>query len=247
MKHMTFDSMIKGSAALLISTLISTPVLAANNSLDAADGDPANAVWVDNDGKMGVGTTAPSRDMEVKGDLLLSNRNHGGFFLMTSSNGSMEIASGNDDNSYIDFKGKSNLDADYMGRILYNDARASFAILGGKVGIGTANPQSTLAVNGKLTAKEIEVTNTGWADYVFKADYPLPKLETVEAHIKQFGRLPNMPNAQEIEEKGLNLGESQVKLLEKVEELTLYMIELNNEVKQQREEIARLKKELAQQ
>ncbi len=99
----------------------------------------------------------------------------------------------------------------------------------GRVGIGTTNPQSKLAVNGTITAKEVEVTLTGWPDHVFAESYRLRPLDEVETYIKEHNHLPDMPSAAEVEEDGVGLGDMQAKLLQKVEELTLYVIELKKE------------------
>jgi len=98
--------------------------------------------------------------------------------------------------------------------------------LGGNVGIGTLSPPSQylLSVNGAIGAKEVVVTNTGWSDYVFQPDYRLAELRDVGAYIKDNGHLPDIPTQQEVQEKGVSLGDMQAKLLAKVEELTLYMI-----------------------
>ncbi|WP_265132045.1 hypothetical protein [Chryseobacterium oranimense] len=82
----------------------------------------------------------------------------------------------------------------------------------------------------------------GWADYVFKKDYKLNSLESVEKHIEEKGHLPNIPSAKEVKENGINLGEMDAKLLEKIEELTIYVIQLNKDVKQLRDENKELKK-----
>ena len=108
-----------------------------------------------------------------------------------------------------------------------------FRIAGnGNVGIGTNNISDAfkLSVAGKMRAEEIEVSlSSGWADYVFAEDYKLKSLEEVEQYINEHNHLPNIPSAQEIEEEGLNIGEMQVKMMEKIEELTLYMIALKKE------------------
>ncbi|QHI35903.1 hypothetical protein IMCC3317_12510 [Kordia antarctica] len=77
---------------------------------------------------------------------------------------------------------------------------------------------------------KVELAAGIWADYVFKSDYNLKPLEEVEAFINTNGHLPNVPSATEIEKEGLNLGEMDAKLLEKIEELTLYVIQLKKEV-----------------
>ncbi|WP_303316699.1 hypothetical protein Q4Q34_07800 [Flavivirga abyssicola] len=92
------------------------------------------------------------------------------------------------------------------------------------VGIGTVNTGGwELAVNGKIRAKEIKV-ETGWADFVFENTYNLPTLKDVEQHIKEKGHLKDIPSAKEVAENGIFLGEMDSKLLQKIEELTLYTI-----------------------
>lgn len=106
----------------------------------------------------------------------------------------------------------------------------------GNVGIGT-DPQSTyrLAVDGAIHTKEVKVDLLGWADYVFENDYDLPSLEEVEQHITEKGHLINIPSAEEVETNGIELGEMNKLLLEKIEELTLYMIEMNKELEELRQ------------
>lgn len=101
----------------------------------------------------------------------------------------------------------------------------------GNVGIGVTNPQNKLDVNGIVHAKEVKVDLTGWADFVFEKDYHLPTLEEVEKHISDKGHLPNIPSEKEVLANGLSLGENQKLLLQKIEELTLYVIEQNKKIK----------------
>jgi len=118
-----------------------------------------------------------------------------------------------------------------------------FTILpSGNVGIGTTSPQYKLAVNGTVSTKEVIVTTTGWADYVFTPGYRLPPLGEVSAYIKVHHHLPDIPSQNEVGEKGVNLGEMQAKLLAKIEELTLHMIqadERNNRLEQQNSRLQR--------
>jgi hypothetical protein len=99
----------------------------------------------------------------------------------------------------------------------------------GNVGIGTADPGNyKLAVNGHIRTKEITV-ETDWSDFVFADNYQLMPLDKLEQHIKKERSLPGIPKENEVVENGVNIGEMQAKLLEKVEELTLYVIELKKE------------------
>lgn len=99
----------------------------------------------------------------------------------------------------------------------------------GHVGIGTPDPGSfRLAVNGSVRAKEV-VVETEWSDFVFEDDYDLPSLAEVERHIAEKGHLPDVPSAAEVAAEGVSIGAMQATLLQKVEELTLYLIDLKKE------------------
>ncbi len=111
----------------------------------------------------------------------------------------------------------------------------------GGVGIGTMNPNGwRLAVNGKIRAKEVKV-ETGWSDFVFHDNYKLPTLRQVENYIKEKGHLKDIPSAMEVEENGIYLGEMDSKLLQKIEELTLYTIQQEKKIEGQTQEIDKLK------
>lgn len=104
----------------------------------------------------------------------------------------------------------------------------------GNVGIGTtAQASYKLAVEGKIHTKEVKVDLNGWADYVFTKEYHLPTLEEVENHIKTKGHLINIPSAEEVEANGIELGEMNRLLLEKIEELTLYILDQETKYKDQ--------------
>ncbi|MEA1786086.1 LamG domain-containing protein [Arenibacter sp. GZD96] len=106
---------------------------------------------------------------------------------------------------------------------------------GGNVGIGTSDPGTyRLAVNGNVHAKEVKVDLIGWADYVFEKDYDLPSLEEVERHILEKGHLINIPSAAEVKAEGIELGQMDRLLLEKIEELTLYILQLKKENTEQK-------------
>jgi hypothetical protein len=108
----------------------------------------------------------------------------------------------------------------------------------GKVGIGTLSSGSfKLAVEGKIGAREVNVTTASWADYVFDDAYKLPSLQELEAYIKLNNHLPDVPTEAEVKANGVNLGEMNVLLLKKVEELTLLLIEQNKKLEAQNKKL----------
>ncbi|QLE02011.1 hypothetical protein HX109_10765 [Galbibacter sp. BG1] len=118
-----------------------------------------------------------------------------------------------------------------------------FTILqNGNIGIGTINPDARLAVKGNIHAQEVKLDLVGAVapDYVFKDDYKLKSIEEVEQFINREGHLPNVPSAEDLEKDGLDLKQMNLRLLEKIEELTLYVIQLKNENKTQQIAIERL-------
>lgn len=114
----------------------------------------------------------------------------------------------------------------------------------GSLGIGTTTTGNhKLAVEGSIGAREIKVEAAGWSDFVFKKDYNLPTLEEVEKHINEKGHLKDIPSEEEVLKNGINLGEMDSKLLQKIEELTLYIIEQKKSYNKQTEEIEKMKKQ----
>ncbi len=110
-----------------------------------------------------------------------------------------------------------------------NGANRIYINSSGNVGIGTDNPTYKLSVNGNVRSKEV-VVESGWADFVFDKKYNLLPLLEVEKYINKNKHLPNIPSAEEIQTNGLKVGELQTKMMQKIEELTLYVIELKKEI-----------------
>ena len=114
----------------------------------------------------------------------------------------------------------------------------------GKVGIGVANPTYRVHVDGTIYANKVIAEPVEWPDHVFEESYKLLSLSEVEASIEAQGRLPGMPSAAEAEKDGVGLLEINAGLLQKVEELMLYVIEQEKRLEQQNEEILFLKERI---
>jgi len=132
--------------------------------------------------------------------------------------------------------------ASITGALSANSATISgISNLNGNVTVGTTSQQAQLDVNGtvnaksaniagKIKTKEVQVTLAGWPDYVFNKDYNLLTLNEVEQFIAENSHLPNVPSAAQVEANGINLGEMNAILIQKVEELTLYILNLQKQI-----------------
>lgn len=103
----------------------------------------------------------------------------------------------------------------------------------GNVGIGIINPEDKLAVAGTVRAKEIYVQVSDWPDYVFRADYKITPLEVLKRQIMGSGHLPELPTSKQVDREGIPVGELNKKLVKKIEELTLYVIRQQEDIKKQ--------------
>ena len=188
----------------------------------------------------------------LSGGLLAQTQHIDGQTLLINPNGRTLVIERDNEDSWLTFHDPGDywysfgLDRSNGGMLSLNfggDLNSSQFVMDqyGNVGLGTSNPLGwRLAVNGQIRAKEIKV-ETGWADFVFKKDYYLPPLTEVESFIRENGHLKDIPSAEEVEKNGVMLGEMNSKLLQKIEELTLYMIEFNKELTRLKEENEELK------
>ncbi len=191
----------------------------------------ADRLTIKTDGNVGIGTNSPGTKLDVNGTFRAQD------VITVQTGGSYKVALNGLSDGYI-----AGRDNSFSQKFLINSNGDSW-FNGGNVGIGTTAPGTfKLAVNGNVRAKEIKV-ETGWSDFVFEKDYNLPTLEEVEEHIQDKGHLKDIPSAEEVAENGILLGEMDSKLLQKIEELTLYMIDMNKQIQQLKKENAELRKE----
>ncbi len=215
--------------------------------------DPVARLTLDNAGNAGIGTTSPKTKLHVTNGSTGSNPH--GFSDLVIEDDDHTMLSLLTPNNKTAYYGFSDSEDDYVGGIQYehlydrmifrvnNYGNNMTIINNGNVGIGTTTPDSKLAVNGRIHTKEVKVDLIGWPDYVFENDYNLPTLEEVEQHIQENGHLQNIPSAEEVKENGILLGEMNAKLLQKIEELTLYTIQQEKKIKDQENMIENIEKE----
>ncbi len=140
----------------------------------------------------------------------------------------------------------SNSNGQYINQYGIDGSSQSWIIRGyEREGVQAEFKNGGVNVNGVLKAKEVNVTSSGWADYVFEEGYRLMPLSEVKAFIEENNRLPNIQPEAEVRENGVNLAEINVKLLEKIEELTLYAIEQDEMLKKVLTRLSEVESKLA--
>ena len=225
-------------------------------------------------GDIGIGTTSPSNRLSIQGNdtdanqvsVTSANSNSGsssslsGLFDATndaSSDGNMAL-----------FRASARNTAGIYGTTLWGSKSTStsqegnFVILtetgsantyaerfiidgsNGNIGIGVSNPDSKLVVDGKIRSEEVKVEIINGPDYVFDEGYDLRTLDETKEYIFENKHLPEIPSAKEMETNGVELGDMNMRLLKKIEELTLYQIELLEEMEQQNKRLQEVEKEL---
>ena len=199
-------------------------------------------------GNLGLGTSNPAQRLDINGNIVVRNDIYGyrsgswglrmfagsspyngayiGVFpnnASTGKQGDVLLSAGNHPSANIDFVHWKN-----------GSQTLSMTVLeGGLVGIGTDQIPNgySLAVNGKVICEEVRVREyQNWPDFVFLPDYTMMSLYELEQYIQQENHLPNVPSAAEVSQSGYDVGEMNAILLQKIEELTLHVIDLQKQI-----------------
>ncbi len=187
----------------------------------------ATDLMVDNTGYVGVGVADPLVRLHVDGGTDVGNASGG--FLQLGAGNSLNVGF---DNNEIQARNNG-----VVSRLVLNNG-------GGAVQIGSAVTPTgySFSVNGKAICEELKIQDSSnWPDYVFHHDYKLESLGELREYIKENNHLPNIPSAVDVEKDGIEIGDMQKRMMEKIEELTLYVLQLEEKTKNLETEIAALK------
>jgi hypothetical protein len=216
------------------------------NQFANAQWRPINTSTTDNGnvyhlvGNVGIGTSTPIEKLDVSGRLALYGTGLDGSTFQRfvvyadATNGLLFEAPKKSDGSRANIQFNWRGDATMPPLFVHG--------VTGNVGIGTNDPKGyKLAVAGKMVTEEIVIKlQTNWPDYVFETDYKMPSLIELEIYIKANKHLPDVPSATQLSKEGLVVGEMNAVLLKKIEELTLYLIDLEKKNAKQDELISKL-------
>lgn len=175
----------------------------------------SNKVTFRTNGNVGIGTSSPNTKLDVRGGMYLQGK------ISFYSGGSWYNGIQNNSSGHMEFN--------------VGPTAPVMKLTSNTVSIG-CSASGSLNVNGKIQAKELEIKAGPCSDYVFEPDYNLMSISDLESYVKENKHLPEVPSAKEFEENGYNVGEMDDLLLRKVEELTLYVIDLENKIREMEEQ-----------
>ncbi|MCK9616483.1 MAG: hypothetical protein M0R21_01450 [Lentimicrobiaceae bacterium] len=205
---------------------IATRNIRMNGFYLSGDGDN-EGIFVNAQGKVGIGTSNPAARLEIR-----TSGQENKVLMYASSNNQARLWVANDISAY-----SIGIGSDGKGHIFtnLNSPSAIMTFSDGNVGIGITPLAGThkLYVAGGITTEEVKVKlSSDWGDFVFEDSYKLASLKEVEIFIKKNKHLPDIPSAKEVSDNGIELAQMNNLLLQKVEELTLYIIEQDKRIKQ---------------
>jgi len=184
---------------------------------------------INNVGNVGIGTSNPTSKLEIRGGNI--DINDKTYFLRNNSGNTFGIGFNTEGGTEMTLFSDNVIDFTESDR---NNVVMRIVANSGNVGIGTKTPDSKLTVKGKIHAQEVLIDLNGVIapDYVFESDYDLRSLSDTEEYIKENKHLPEIPSAKEMEKKGVELKILNLKLLQKIEELTLHIIAQDKRIQQ---------------
>ncbi|CAH0336543.1 hypothetical protein FVB9288_02249 [Flavobacterium sp. CECT 9288] len=201
-----------------------------------------NSIFNLTGGNVGIGTANPTSRLDVNGNINLAGVSGRRIFMGGAGGSTFGLAYDSTYPNYGIFYTEG--EPDFVSISPNGDAKNGVMnVFGnGNVGIGTTNPTSKLTVAGNINSREVKVSVDAGADFVFDKDYALPSLQEVEKFVTKNKHLPEIASAKEMQKEGINLSEMNIKLLQKIEELTLYVIELKKENEAQNKKIEQIVK-----
>jgi len=222
---------------------------------NAANNAATTGIFITTAGNVGINKPAPIAPLDVNGPIYTSGNyiymNGNGTLYTDAANMALFTNGGYLFRNYTNTKSRALIST--SGSLFLYDTATNVAkvgisstgnsyLSGGGLAVGMTTLPSgyAMAVNGTIGGTKLKVVQA-WADYVFAADYKLPSLTEVEAHIKENHKLPDIPSEKQIAAEGLDVGEMQKLQMQKIEELTLYIIDLKKQVEAQQKEIEALK------
>lgn len=234
---------ISSTSSSILGTKNEYPIYIKTNNV--------NRMIIDTDGNVGIGTEQPRQMLHVVGGNIMISKSS--TKASGSVNGSLYFGGDINNNNphgkwgieYLDYDGIYGLN--FWQPYSVGSTTQNYVLFlsdNGNIGIGTSNPQAKLAVDGSILAKSVKVNTSSsyWPDYVFSQDYELMNLKDLENYIYKNQHLPGIISAKEVEMQGnVDIGEINAKLLEKIEELTLYIIDLQEQINKQQKQINELK------
>ena len=213
---------------------------ASVNNLYLNTFDTTRVTILKKNGNVGIGVDDPQEKLHVNGAIrgngtngAVTLRGDSGYVTIGANSQAMEFVT--DKSQFVFNKPIYNQSGVYNvqnSNMLFNINGTNRMLIqnNGNIGIGTASPAYKLDVNGTIRANEIIVNTTG-ADFVFAEDYQLRPLSEVKAFIQENKHLPEIKSAQEMQENGVGINELQTQLLQKIEELTLYILQQEDRIK----------------